>query len=137
MSLEIKPEAETSTLVTRALEWWRERRDQWRQLDELHHLSPNEFDRIAGDFGMSSVDFLKIACMPEGVPQLLRRRLEALHLTPEEINLLSPLMLSDLKRTCNECPDKAYCASDMAKNPLAAGWEKYCPNSPVLTTLGH
>lgn len=116
-------------------DWWREARDRWSRLDELHRLSSVEIDRMAQECGMSQVDFLRTAGQSEGTVLLLERRLEALRITPEQVRAISPLLLADLQRTCCACPDKSRCSADMKVDPLAAGWESYCPNSGTLRTL--
>lgn len=71
----------------------------------------------------------------EQLPVLLGRKLAALGLKAEEIEALSPAVLEDLKRNCRACPDRQRCIDDMAVDPLAPGWESYCPNSGTLSTL--
>lgn len=69
------------------------------------------------------------------LPVLLGRKLAALGLSTLEIEALSQSVLADLKRTCRACPDRQRCIDDMAIDPLAEGWESYCPNSGTLATL--
>ena len=97
-------------------------------------LSPGELDRVASDFGVNRDELLSLAGHDDGRQQLLERRLALLHLDPEEIRLLSPLLLHDLRRTCAMCHVRGLCASEI-DDPLAVGWESYCPNAGTLSTL--
>jgi len=117
------------------LDWWRDARQSWMRLHEMDRLSPDEIDRMARDVGLTSADFLRVASQPGGSADLLERRLAALKLDPEDIRKLSPLLLADLQRTCACCAEKKRCADDMAEDPIAPGWESYCPNSGTLRTL--
>lgn len=97
------------TLVEGLAEWW--------------HLARHE---ASGDAG---------APTPDGLPVLLERKLAALGLSPKDIETWSPALLDDLKRNCRDCPDRQRCMDDMAIDPLAPGWESYCPNSGTLASL--
>src|SRR5687768_4150535 len=66
---------------------------------------------------------------------LLERRLASLHLNPEEIRKISPLLLADLQRTCAHCSDKKRCLHDFKVSANPEGWESYCPNAGTLKTL--
>ncbi len=123
------------SVVAHALAWWRDARRRWNNLHQLSMLPDHEVSRIAGEVGMNAGDFMRVAEMPDGAAQLLDRRLAALKLQPDEIREISGLLLADLQRTCSMCADKARCADDMAVDPLAAGWQSYCPNAGNFETL--
>ena len=126
---------QASAFWPRAMEWWRGARHRWKQMAELQSLDSHELAIMAGELGMSPGELMKFAQEPEFMPELLLRRLAALHLSEADVGKLSPLLLADLKRTCCGCSDKARCSADMAINPLAPGWESYCPNSGTLNSL--
>jgi hypothetical protein len=119
----------------RALNWWHDARKNWSRLHELDHIDPVELGRMALDVGVTTEELVRIARQPDGVPLLIENRLAALNLDPNDINTLSPLILRDLRRTCALCAEKGRCADDMAADPLAPGWDSYCPNSGTLRTL--
>lgn len=119
----------------RLLEWWHETRDRWARMAELRSLAPEELERVACDFGVSPTELIDMAERPGGTQGLLEKRLAALHLDPEEIRQLSPMILRDLERTCSMCPERKQCKDDMAISALEPGWESYCPNSGTLRTL--
>jgi hypothetical protein len=126
---------ESQSTISRFVEWWSNTRERWARLSELRDLPQGELDRVACDMGVSTNDLLEVASHPEGTMGLLERRLAALDLTEEEIRELSPMLLRDLQRTCTTCSDRQRCIDDMQEDPLAPGWESYCPNSGTLRTL--
>ncbi len=128
-------QTEHGSIFSTVLDWWQEARQRWTRLHELDQFSPAEIEHLAADVGLDRTDFLQIARQPNGGALLIEKRLSALHLDPEDIRKLSPLLLRDLQRTCAMCSEKSRCADDMASDPLAAGWESYCPNSGTLRTL--
>jgi hypothetical protein len=128
-------EKSPATLLARALDWWHNARARWQRLGELNRLSGDDIDRLAQDVGLNSSEFLRMAVKPDGTKLLIERRLAALHLDPEDIRKLSPLLLRDLMVTCARCSEKDRCAADMALDPNPEGWESYCPNSGTLRTL--
>lgn len=126
---------EHPSAIARVLGWWSSTRERWARLAELQELSSDELGRVAADFGVSPAELLEVSSRHDYTPELLERRLAALNLDPEEIRLLSPLLLRDLQRTCATCAERQRCKDDMNESPLAAGWESYCPNSGTLRTL--
>ena len=128
-------ESDGRSALGRTLDWWHETRERWAQLAELRDLPPAELERVAADVGVSAAELMELSTRPEGTQGLLERRLAALHLDPEEIRKLSPMLLRDLQRTCGGCTERQRCRDDMAVSPLAPGWESYCPNSGTLRTL--
>ncbi|MEQ1647487.1 MAG: hypothetical protein ABL898_02780 [Hyphomicrobiaceae bacterium] len=116
-------------------DWWHEVRDRWQRMHDLDGMSSDDVARMASDCGMTSEDLRRIAKEPNGTVELLYRRLEALHLKPEDVRSVSPLLLRDLERTCAMCADKVRCKSDMDQTADPVGWESYCPNSGTLRTL--
>jgi hypothetical protein len=131
----MSPKSTDDSPLARVLNWWDDARKHWTRLHELDQLDPAERNRIAADVGLSSSELTRLAAQPDCVPLLIEKRLAALNLDPEEIRKLSPLILRDLQRTCALCAEKGRCADDMAADPLASGWESYCPNSGTLRSL--
>jgi hypothetical protein len=123
------------TALSQALNWWQEARKQWNRLFEFSNLDPHELERMAADAGLSSDELVYLSKQANGVPLLIEKRLAALNLHPDDVRKLSPLLLRDLERTCALCSEKGRCADDMAVDPLAPGWESYCPNSGTVRTL--
>jgi len=117
------------------LDWWQRARARWMRLHELDRLSSSEIDRMAQEVGLSGIEFLRVAIAPDGTAALLARRLAGLHLDPEAIRLISPLLLRDLQRACALCSEKQRCADDMAEDPNPVGWDSYCNNAGTLKTL--
>ena len=125
----------TGHLSERVRAWWLTARDRWRQIDELHRLPSTDLEQMASETGMSAVEFLRLAASPDGLPRLLARRLSSLKLNPEEIRRASPVLLADLARVCNNCPDKRQCRHDFDAHGDATGLPAYCLNSSTLAAL--
>lgn len=123
------------SLLSHALEWWHQVRESWQRMHELDGVSDHEIERMAHDLGMSPDELVGIAQQPAGMGLLLDKRLAALHLDPEEIRKLSPILLADLQRTCANCGDKKRCAADFKLNESPEGWQAYCPNARTLETI--
>lgn len=121
--------------MSRVLDWWIATRDRWARMAELHALPPEELQRVASDFGVSTSELLEASGRSDRTQGLLEKRLAALNLDPEEIWKLSPMLLRDLQRTCSSCSERQRCTDDMELSALAPGWESYCPNSGTLRTL--
>ena len=129
------PQPSDRSPLALVLGWWHDARKHWSRLQELENIDPTELNRIAADVGLSVNELTRLAAQPDGMPLLIEKRLAALKLDPDDIRQLSPLVLRDLQRTCALCEEKDRCAHDMADDPLAAGWESYCPNSGTLRVL--
>ena len=116
-------------------EWWRDARHRWRDLPDVDALPPEKVAAMALELGITDAELKRIVAGADGVPLLLGRRLAALGLDPGEVAALSPLLLADLKRSCNACAERDRCIDDMKSDPLAPGWESYCPNAGTLASL--
>ena len=115
--------------------WWQGTHDLWTHADRLDQLEPRQITNLARDAGISVDDLKALVMQTDGPLVLLKRRLDNLHLTEEEIAAISKDLLADLKRTCALCESKERCADDFAEDPSTPGWESYCPNSGTLRLL--
>jgi uncharacterized protein YjiS (DUF1127 family) len=116
-------------------DWWHELRERRARIAEIESLDPSDLARMAEDVGLSAAELKRLAAEPCYAAELLDRRLDALGLSKDEIRSISPLLLTDLQRSCSHCTDKRRCADDLAEDPQAPGWESYCPNSGTLRSL--
>jgi len=124
-----------SGIIENVAHWWTEARARWRRLHELQNLSSVELSRIAIETGLSEVELLRMASQPNGIPDLLARRLAALKLSPDEIAAISPFLERDLVRTCCNCTGKRQCADQLDAAPDAPDWKTYCPNADTLSEI--
>jgi hypothetical protein len=123
------------SLIGRALDWWHGVRDNWHRMHELDLVSEHEIERMAHDMGVTPDQLVTMSREPAERQALLERRLASLHLNPEEIRKISPLLLADLQRTCAHCSEKKRCLHDFKVSANPEGWESYCPNAGTLKTL--
>jgi hypothetical protein len=68
---------------------------------------------------------------------LLARRMAALHLDQVEVAQSQPTVARDMRKTCSLCGDKGRCERDLDKAAISPSWQRYCPNSTTLVSLGH
>jgi hypothetical protein len=95
-------------------------------------------DEVARDLGLPASDLRAPANHGSGGANLLRRRMETLHLNPNELALSDPLMLADLQRLCTMCKSRGACALELEHVSADAAWgewREYCPNAATLNEL--
>src|SRR5271169_560854 len=81
-------------------QWWRNRFGIQSELSELECCGADE---VARDPGLSASDLLALSSHRPGVDSLLRRRMETLHLDPNELAQSDPLLVGELQRLCAMC----------------------------------
>ena len=131
----VQPNQPSTNALQRAQHWWAEAKQRWSRVYDMSTMSPHEIERISHEVGLTPDEFLELASRPDRTELLIERRLAALQLDPEGIRTLAPLLLADIQRTCALCTEKSRCADEMADDPLAPGWESYCPNAGTLSVL--
>jgi hypothetical protein len=114
----------------------------WRNRFGTKSERSNQERRGAGeaarDPGLSASDLRALASHGPGVDSLLRRRMEALHLDPNELAQSDPFLLGDLQRLCAMCKSRRACALELehVSADVAWGeWREYCPNAVTLNEL--
>jgi hypothetical protein len=75
---------------------------------------------------------------PADPGNLLRRRMETLHLDLAQLARCDPATANELQRLCTMCERRIACAVDL-EHPSAdaawAEWRDYCPNATKLNEL--
>jgi hypothetical protein len=69
---------------------------------------------------------------------LLRLRMEILHIDGNELARSDPLRLHEFRRICANCASRGACAVDLAHPSADVGWgewREYCPNAAKLNEL--
>jgi hypothetical protein len=105
------------------------------ELSERERCGADEMPR---DPGLFASDLRALASHGPGAVDLLRRRMEALHLDPNELARSDPFLLSDLQRLCAMCKSRGACALELehVSADVAWGeWREYCPNAVTLNEL--
>jgi hypothetical protein len=90
------------------------------------------------DQGQSASDLHPPASNQPGGADLLRRRMETLHLDSRQLAQSDPLMVDGLQRLCTMCQSRGACALDLAHPSADAAWgewREYCPNATKLNEL--
>ena len=69
---------------------------------------------------------------------LLRLRMEVLHIDGNALARSDPLRLHEFRRICANCASRGACAVDLAHPSADVGWgewREYCPNAAKLNEL--
>ena len=109
--------------------WWRRLVGSERPFED-EYMASQEATRAAQRL---------ITCEPNDLhAELLTRRMELLHLEPNELARTDPVLFQELQATCLLCEQPGTCASalrDDSADPAWQDWRNYCPNSSRLTML--
>jgi hypothetical protein len=126
---------QTKSLLSELASWLRRYADKHAQLAELDRCSKDDLQRIAADAGVSESELRALAGKRRDAAELLYRRMAILRLDPEDLAQAEPAVLRDLQRLCSMCDSRKRCVLDLAKGPVDANWEDYCPNAMTLCAL--
>jgi hypothetical protein len=111
---------------------WKDFWEKRAAINELAKCDPSEVARIAEDLGVTIAELRFLAASDKGAAGLLMRRLQALRVDPKSID---PAVMRDLQLRCAQCDSKKRCAHDLEDKPLAADWQKYCPNEQTIEVV--
>ena len=103
--------------------------------NELRDIGRAEFNQIARDLNLSSLELHKLSVGNGSSPALLEKRLAEFDLAPELVKRLHPEVLRDLQRVCAMCASTKRCAREFARQEPASGRSEYCPNTQTLEAL--
>jgi hypothetical protein len=90
------------------------------------------------DQGQPASDLRSLAGNQSEGADLLRCRMEALHIDPRQLAQSDPVMVDGLRRLCAMCQSRGACALDLAHPSADAAWgewREYCPNAKKLNEL--
>lgn len=110
---------------------WRDRCDFARFVENC----PHEADRLARDLNVDKASLMTIVAQGREQPILLKRRLRALGIDPEQVRRTEPAVAQDMTRCCVLCGVKTRCAQDLARRPYSADWRSFCSNEQTLEAL--
>jgi hypothetical protein len=123
-------------------QWWCNRFETKSRRSEQECFGASE---VARELGPSASGLLTLSSHEPDVDtsvgaegDLLRRRMEALHLDPNELAQSDPFLLSELQRLCAMCKNRGACALELehVSADVAWGeWREYCPNAVTLNEL--
>ena len=126
----------SKTVLTTAVDHFLTRlRDWWHHHGELRNVDRNEFERIAGEFGMTARDLEDLAARGPHAADLLYERMQALGIARADVEDVARGLMRDLERTCACCNGKDACKQDLARRPDDPAWKDYCPNAISLNSV--
>lgn len=129
------PSTERFQLAESIACWWREWLARRRGMAELASLAHEDLARMAQDVGVEPTDLPVLAGKWPNSADLLSRRMHELGLDPVEVAQTEPRVTRDLQRVCSLCGSKRRCRHDLARQPPAPGWRRYCPNAGTIDAL--
>jgi len=115
--------------------WWRNWKRHYAATRELDACGDGEVAHLAHDLGVSSAELRTLAGRWPDSADLLRRRMDALGINPEQVGQLEPEVLRDLQRVCGHCADEKRCEHDLRRDPGDHSYRTYCPNVETLDAL--
>jgi uncharacterized protein DUF6455 len=127
-----------SVIVDAIVRWRRAWMRARYNLFDLQDCSADEVNRIAQHLGISVAEFRSFAAHDPDRADLLRRRMAALHVDPDELARSEPATFQELRRRCTACDSRGRCALDLADEPADPAWQAwrdYCPNATRLSVL--
>jgi len=106
-----------------------------RELNEIHQLNPDEFDRIAHDLQISPADLNELVNQGPHATDQLPKLLAALGIKTRDLARVEPMVLHDMERVCALCGHKRECDRDLAAGTAAEHYQEYCLNAPTIADL--
>src|SRR5262249_27804134 len=118
-------------LISTFADWLKHR----REMREMRQLDRDEFDRIASDLRVSSVDLEDLVRQGPHAAAELPKLLKALGIDEADLASAQPLLLRDMERVCALCGQKRQCDRDIIAGTSAEHYTDYCPNAPTIEQL--
>jgi len=126
---------ESRPLLADLVLWLRRYAERHTRLPELDRYGKEDLERIAADAGVSAPELRVLAGKSGDAADLLYRRMAILRLDAGELGRGELAVLRDLQRVCAMCESRRRCVLGLAKGPIDASWEDYCPNAMTLRAL--
>jgi hypothetical protein len=131
MTANAKPYPRLELVISTFADWLKHR----REMREMRELDRDEFDRIASDLRVSSVDLEELVRQGPHAVDELPRLLEALGINEAALANAQPMLLRDMERVCALCGHKRQCDHDLIAGTSAEHFADYCPNAPTIAQL--
>lgn len=107
----------------------------YRNAIGLNELEPDEVMRMAEEIGVTPAQLHEMATKGPGNADLLKSMLVALHVDPEVLAEMDPLIVRELKWLCITCSNKQRCEHKLAEGAAAEHFREFCPNAVSLVEL--
>jgi hypothetical protein len=125
-------------VASRVPEWlqsWKSKYSTWK----ISKAEQFEIKDVARKTGMSVDDVRTLSKLGIRGATLLRRRMAALGVDPDEFSQIQAAIFRDLQKSCSRCSQHGRCGYDLlrdATDPESSTWKGYCPNTEALNILG-
>jgi hypothetical protein len=125
-------------VATRVPEWlqsWKSKYSEWK----ISKAEQFEIKDISRKTGMSVDDVRTLSKLGIRGATLLRRRMAALGVDPDEFSQIQAAIFRELQKSCSRCNQHGRCGYDLlrdATGPESSAWKGYCPNTEALNILG-
>lgn len=102
---------------------------------EIGAMDRETVRELAHDIGVTPADLYRLDRNGSSDISLLNERLYEEGVNSATLQAKWPSVWKDLERTCALCESKDECQQDLAVDPDAQEWHRYCPNSGTIETL--
>jgi hypothetical protein len=106
-----------------------------REIAETCNCGSEEYARIAHDLNLSPVELSTLVRRGADARDELPKMMRALHIDPETVRRVEPMVMRDLERVCALCEHKRQCDRELAAGIAADDYTEFCPNAPTLDAL--
>jgi hypothetical protein len=103
--------------------------------DEFGMCGPDEVMRMAKDIGVTPSQLQEIVRKGPKSANLLKRMLVALHVDPQIIADMDPLVMREMQWLCITCGNKNQCKHELAKGTATERFQEFCPNAVSINEL--
>lgn len=118
-------------IIDRFARWLKHR----REIAGSCNCNSEEYARIAHDLNLSTAELNTLVRRGAHASDKLARMMHALHIDPEAIRRLEPMVMRDLERVCTLCAHKRECAHELDAGKAAEDYAEFCPNADTLGAL--
>jgi hypothetical protein len=103
--------------------------------DEFGMCGHDEVMRMARDIGVTPSQLQEIVRKGPDSANLLKRMLTALHVDPQIIADMDPLVMREMQWLCITCGNKNRCEHELAKGTATKNFHEFCPNAVSIDEL--
>ena len=96
---------------------------------------PDEVMRMAKDIGVTPNQLQELVRKGPDSANLLKSMLVALHVDPNIIADMDPLVMREMKWLCIICNNKKRCSHELAKGTATEHFHEFCPNAVSIDEL--
>ena len=110
-------------------------RNCFQTLSELDELGPELQSEIAADLSIDRHRLLELNRLAAKGAEEMERLMQALHIDPVEVRLLSPNQFREMQSNCSHCASKEQCRHDLGTHQAPENFAAYCVNAGEMNAL--